>query len=281
MPQLGFGVFQVPAEATAERSPALDTERPADRHVRRLGRMTRQPMDAGALAMVAGDLAVPSIAAAAGIGHNVGDHCFREHYKSTRIVWPAVTPASGWASSSGRAGPSHAMAPAPTTNTAHRRASGHIVSLPVEVTCLSRASARGVPPGVRPGDLHRPRAGPRPRLPALHVPLPAQLLSASHQTGGVQLPEVEAHITGTVWKIEVEVGDSVEEGDTVVILESMKMEMPVEAEDPGRGQGDPGRGGSVGLRGRRARCPRVVVRRRDAPSEGGCSSTSRRPASPG
>jgi acetyl-CoA carboxylase biotin carboxyl carrier protein len=45
--------------------------------------------------------------------------------------------------------------------------------------------------------------------------------------------DVEAHITGTVWKIEVEVGDAVEEGDTVVILESMKMEMPVEAEDPG------------------------------------------------
>jgi acetyl-CoA carboxylase biotin carboxyl carrier protein len=47
------------------------------------------------------------------------------------------------------------------------------------------------------------------------------------------LPEVEAHITGTVWKIGVQVGDNVEEGDTVVILESMKMEMPVEAEDPG------------------------------------------------
>ena len=47
------------------------------------------------------------------------------------------------------------------------------------------------------------------------------------------MPDVEAHITGTVWKIEVEVGDNVEEGDTVVILESMKMEMPVEAEDPG------------------------------------------------
>ena len=45
--------------------------------------------------------------------------------------------------------------------------------------------------------------------------------------------DVEAHITGTVWKIEVEVGDRVEEGDTVVVLESMKMEMPVEAEDPG------------------------------------------------
>jgi acetyl-CoA carboxylase biotin carboxyl carrier protein len=48
------------------------------------------------------------------------------------------------------------------------------------------------------------------------------------------MPNVEAHITGTVWKVEVSVGDPVEEGDTVVILESMKMEMPVEAEDPGK-----------------------------------------------
>jgi acetyl-CoA carboxylase biotin carboxyl carrier protein len=47
------------------------------------------------------------------------------------------------------------------------------------------------------------------------------------------MPSVEAHITGTVWKIEVDVGDQVDEGDTVVVLESMKMEMPVEAEDPG------------------------------------------------
>ena len=47
------------------------------------------------------------------------------------------------------------------------------------------------------------------------------------------MPDVEAHITGTVWRVEVSVGDSVDEGDTVVILESMKMEMPVEAEDPG------------------------------------------------
>jgi acetyl-CoA carboxylase biotin carboxyl carrier protein len=45
--------------------------------------------------------------------------------------------------------------------------------------------------------------------------------------------EVEAHITGTVWKIECAVGDRVEEGDTVAILESMKMEMPVEVEDAG------------------------------------------------
>jgi acetyl-CoA carboxylase biotin carboxyl carrier protein len=47
------------------------------------------------------------------------------------------------------------------------------------------------------------------------------------------LPDVEAHITGTVWKIECEIGQRVEEGDTLLILESMKMEMPVEAEDDG------------------------------------------------
>ena len=47
------------------------------------------------------------------------------------------------------------------------------------------------------------------------------------------MANVEAHITGTVWKIEVSVGDRIQEGDPLVILESMKMEMPVEAEDPG------------------------------------------------
>ena len=48
------------------------------------------------------------------------------------------------------------------------------------------------------------------------------------------MPNVEAHITGTVWKIECEVGQVVAEGDTLVIIESMKMEMPVEAEDDGK-----------------------------------------------
>ena len=48
------------------------------------------------------------------------------------------------------------------------------------------------------------------------------------------MADIEAHITGTVWKIEVKVGDDVAEGDTVLILESMKMEIPVEAEDDGK-----------------------------------------------
>ncbi|MFL5883480.1 MAG: biotin/lipoyl-binding carrier protein [Thermoleophilaceae bacterium] len=47
------------------------------------------------------------------------------------------------------------------------------------------------------------------------------------------MADVEAHITGTVWKIECKVGQEISEGDTLVILESMKMEMPVEAEDDG------------------------------------------------
>jgi acetyl-CoA carboxylase biotin carboxyl carrier protein len=43
-----------------------------------------------------------------------------------------------------------------------------------------------------------------------------------------------AHITGTIWKIEVKEGETVTEGQTCVILESMKMEMPVEAPDGGK-----------------------------------------------
>ena len=46
--------------------------------------------------------------------------------------------------------------------------------------------------------------------------------------------QVPAHITGTVWKIEVKVGDTVASEQTLVILESMKMEMPVEAPQAGR-----------------------------------------------
>ncbi len=45
---------------------------------------------------------------------------------------------------------------------------------------------------------------------------------------------VRAHIAGTVWKIEVAVGDVVKAGQTVAILESMKMEMPVESPFSGR-----------------------------------------------
>jgi acetyl-CoA carboxylase biotin carboxyl carrier protein len=46
--------------------------------------------------------------------------------------------------------------------------------------------------------------------------------------------DVCAHITGTVWKILVKPGDEVAAEQPLVILESMKMEMPVEAAEAGR-----------------------------------------------
>ena len=44
---------------------------------------------------------------------------------------------------------------------------------------------------------------------------------------------VRSEIAGSVWKIEVAVGDSVAEDDPLVILESMKMEIPLLAPRPG------------------------------------------------
>jgi biotin carboxyl carrier protein len=41
--------------------------------------------------------------------------------------------------------------------------------------------------------------------------------------------EVRAEITANVWQVQAEVGQSVAEGDTLAILESMKMEIPVES----------------------------------------------------
>jgi acetyl-CoA carboxylase biotin carboxyl carrier protein len=45
--------------------------------------------------------------------------------------------------------------------------------------------------------------------------------------------EVRAEMVANVWKVLVAQGDAVEDGDTLVILESMKMEIPVIAEDDG------------------------------------------------
>lgn len=45
--------------------------------------------------------------------------------------------------------------------------------------------------------------------------------------------EIESEVAGTVWKVEKSVGDSVAEEDIILILESMKMEIPVEAPSAG------------------------------------------------
>ncbi len=41
--------------------------------------------------------------------------------------------------------------------------------------------------------------------------------------------EVESEVTGNVWKVLLKPGAAVSEGDVIMILESMKMEIPVEA----------------------------------------------------
>jgi acetyl-CoA carboxylase biotin carboxyl carrier protein len=45
--------------------------------------------------------------------------------------------------------------------------------------------------------------------------------------------EAKSEVTGSVWKIMTEVGQRLEPGDTIMIVESMKMEIPVIAEDGG------------------------------------------------
>jgi len=45
--------------------------------------------------------------------------------------------------------------------------------------------------------------------------------------------DVASVVTGSVWKIEANVGQRLEPGDVIMILESMKMEIPVIAEDGG------------------------------------------------
>ena len=54
-------------------------------------------------------------------------------------------------------------------------------------------------------------------------------VSVAEERGGQGLLEIEAEIAGNVWKVEAAVGDRVEEEQVLLILESMKMEIPVEA----------------------------------------------------
>ena len=46
--------------------------------------------------------------------------------------------------------------------------------------------------------------------------------------------EIESEVTGRVWKVQVKTGDSVSQGDVLIIFESMKMEIPLESPVAGR-----------------------------------------------
>lgn len=46
--------------------------------------------------------------------------------------------------------------------------------------------------------------------------------------------DIKSEIAGKVWKIESEVGDTLDEDDVILVLESMKMEIPISAPSSGR-----------------------------------------------
>jgi len=48
------------------------------------------------------------------------------------------------------------------------------------------------------------------------------------------MKEIQATMAGTVWKIEASEGESISPGQTVLILESMKMEIPIESPESGK-----------------------------------------------
>jgi biotin carboxyl carrier protein len=57
---------------------------------------------------------------------------------------------------------------------------------------------------------------------------------SEHRRGVRVAEEIRAEMVANVWKVVVAAGDSVEDGDTLVILESMKMEIPVISERSGK-----------------------------------------------
>jgi biotin carboxyl carrier protein len=55
----------------------------------------------------------------------------------------------------------------------------------------------------------------------------------AYEKGITMADEIRAEMVANVWKVVATAGDQVAEGDTLVILESMKMEIPVLAESDG------------------------------------------------
>jgi acetyl-CoA carboxylase biotin carboxyl carrier protein len=49
------------------------------------------------------------------------------------------------------------------------------------------------------------------------------------RTFTMAINRIESLVTGTVWKLERQTGDSLAQGETILIIESMKMEIPIDA----------------------------------------------------
>ena len=90
-----------------------------------------------------------------------------------------------------------------------------------------------------------------PKAPVAPTPAPAPAEEAAPAGGDAGSIEVTASVPGKVFKIEASVGQSVKKGDAVVIIEAMKMEIPVVAPEDGTvasidaAVGDPVEAGAV------------------------------------
>ena len=72
-----------------------------------------------------------------------------------------------------------------------------------------------------------PAAAPAmPKAPAQTAPMPA-VPAAKAASAGAGANKIEAGAAGKVFKIDVKVGQAVKKGETVIILEAMKMEIPM------------------------------------------------------
>ena len=81
------------------------------------------------------------------------------------------------------------------------------------------------------GNVAAPAAAPRKAAPvAAPKAAPVKAPVAAGAAGGIK---IEAGAAGKIFKVEKKVGDAVKKGDAVVILEAMKMEIPVVAPEDG------------------------------------------------
>ena len=81
------------------------------------------------------------------------------------------------------------------------------------------------------GNVSAPAAAPRKAAAPVKAAAPAPAKAAS--TGSAGNIKIEAGAAGKVFKVEKKVGDAVKKGDAVIILEAMKMEIPVVAPQDG------------------------------------------------
>ena len=79
------------------------------------------------------------------------------------------------------------------------------------------------------GSVATPASAPRRAV----APAPVAAPAAAPKAAGAGSVKIEAGASGKIFKIEKKVGDKVEKGDAVLILEAMKMEIPVVAPSAG------------------------------------------------